>query len=260
MLRLKFPLFALFFLSVFLTPALLLGKQQDVSENQDAFSAEDAEFGEVFVLAIGGKLYDNIWTMTAINPPEKPNPAFPADIDVSASETWRCVSCHGWDYKGKDGERSKMGMPDAFANLKHIEGTELETVTKRIREAHPEYPNELFDDAILEVLALFVSIGQYNRDAFLTSDGIALGKVENGRAIFEGACMNCHQYDGKATLIGELGDKSSLGWISRNRPEQALHKVMNGVPGTDMLAIRFLTERQIGDLFAFLQTLDPNEK
>ena len=210
--RSKISLFALIFLSIVLTPAILLGKQEEVPDSPDVFAAEDTEFGEVFVLAIGGKLYDNIWTMTATNPPETPNPAFPSDIEIDSAETWRCVTCHGWDYKGKDGERSKLGKFDAFANIRGIEGAEMEAVTRRIREAHPEYPNELFEDAILEVLALFVSIGQYNRDVFLTRDNVALGKVENGRAIFEGACMNCHQYDGKATLIGELGDKA-FAWL-----------------------------------------------
>ena len=59
---------------------------------------------------------------------------------------------------------------------------------------------------------------------------------------------------------GERGDKSSLGWLARNRPEQVLHKVMNGFPGTDMLAMRFLPDQQVSDLMAYIQTLDSKQK
>lgn len=242
-------------------PSVMSSKEQAIDPSKQELSEEDdTEFGEVFVLAIGGKLYDNLWTMTATSAPKGANPAFPKDIKQENTQTWRCVTCHGWDYLGAGGERAKLGTSNKFTSLEKMQGVELDQVAERIRTSHPGFPEGTFDDAIIEVLALFVSIGQYDRDAFLTKDGIAIGQVESGRAIFEGACMNCHQYDGKATLIGELGDRSSLGWISRNRPEQALHKVMNGVPGTDMLAVRFLSQRQIGDLLSFLQTLDPNEK
>jgi mono/diheme cytochrome c family protein len=260
MTRLKVLIFTFALLIALPVSSQLFGKQQVGEQSQELFDSEDTEFGEVFVLAIGGKLYDNLWTMTATNPPAGANPAFPTELNQPEAETWRCVSCHGWDYRGGKGERRKLGNSPALASLKAMEGVELDRVAERIRTAHPQFPKRTFEDAIIEVLALFISIGQYDHSAYLTEDGIAIGKAEGGREIFEGACMNCHQYDGKATLIGELGDRSSLGWISRNRPEQALHKVLNGVPGTDMLAVRFLTQRQIGDLLAFLQTLDPNGK
>ncbi len=230
-----------------------------LAQSSDSYQEKDIEFGEVFVLAIGGKLYDNLWEMTASSPPNGANPAFPKDVNMPASETWRCVSCHGWDYKGNAGERGKISKSAVFADLTPLSGAEPDMIARRIRDKHPEYPKEVFEQGMLDILAMFVSIGQYKPETFVSKDGLAFGDAESGRAIFEGACMNCHQYDGKATLVGELGDKSSLGWISLNRTEQALHKMLNGVPGTDMLAVRFLTERQISDLVTFLQTLDPKE-
>lgn len=229
-------------------------------ENPVVFSADDVEFGEVFVLSVGGKLYDNLWTMTDAPEPDIPNPDFPKNNEAAVGGTWRCVTCHGWDYSGADGERGQFGDLKTFPSLRHLEGMDLQDAARLIKSSHPKYPIEIFDEALLEVLALFVSAGQYDRQSFLGKDGKAAGNPEGGRPIFEGSCMNCHQYDGKASLVGEPGDKSSLGWISRNRPEQALHKIMNGVPGADMLAVRFLEQRQIADLLAFLQTLDPHLK
>ena len=78
-----------------------------------------------------------------------------------------------------------------------------------------------------------------------------------GKDIYEGTCTRCHQADGKAPLYGEAGNKASLGWIARNRTEQAVHKIRNGVPLADMLSLRFLDRESLAGLLAYLQTLDP---
>ena len=229
------------------------------------FGAEKMEFdvdafGERFIVALGGKLYDNLWVITDTTPPAERNPSFPQDVAMSAEETWRCVSCHGWDYKGAAGERAKFGANTAFRSLKHLVGADLELIAGKIRRAPHEYPDVAMPDFVVEMLAMFISRGQYDRDGLMNEAGKVAGDTTRGRDIFEGACMTCHQPDGRAYLIGEKGDRSSLGWVARNRPEQAVHKIRNGVPGAEMLAVGFLEPEQIRDLVAFLQTLDPDEK
>ena len=228
--------------------------------NAQQSHGEVSDFGEGFVIALGGKLYDNLWAVVDTNVPYRRNPRFPSEVDLPADQTWRCVSCHGWDYKGGDGERAKLGRHDAFHSLRHLAGTDPGLIVTKIRAAAHDYPDDTLPDFVLEILALFISAGQYDRDALLDATGRAAGDPSLGRDIFEGACMNCHLPDGRAHLTGEPGDRSSLGWVARNRPEQALHKIRNGVPGADMLAVRFLQEDQIRDLFTYLQTLDPAEK
>ena len=36
--------------------------------------------------------------------------------------------------------------------------------------------------------------------------------------------------------------------------------MLNGVPGAEMLSLRFLSQDQIADLISYLQALDPAEK
>ncbi len=232
-----------------------------VSDEEKAALSENAtEFGENFVLSLGGKLYDNIWVTTDTKPPSGTNPAYPESLPQIGTDTWRCVACHGWDYKGSDGELGRHKAGKAFPNLTGLAGTDPAIIAKKMAEAPHKLPDDVAIDLVVEVLSLFISLGQYERNSFFGGDGKADGDVVKGRDIYEGACMNCHRPDGKARLVGEFGDKSSLGWIARNRPEQALHKILNGVPGADMLAVRFLTGNQIGNLLAYLQTLDPNEE
>ncbi len=248
--RLTLSLLALLTL-VALPPNAALAQTIDRPVEQDV--------GEVFVLSIGGKLYDNLFVMTGIEPPKNENPKFPADVSSKRYGTWRCVACHGWDYAGAGGERGADGKARAFHSLRGVIGADPKEIAAKIKSAPHAYSAQALPDYVAEILGLFLSIGQYDRNALLNKSGLSSGSATDGQSIFEGACSNCHQLDGRAYLRGERGDKSSLGWLARNRPEQVLHKVLNGFPGTDMLAMRFMPDKQIGDLMAYLQTLDSKQ-
>ncbi len=241
----------------------IMGGLTASADEKDAYSPHPVptqieDFGGGFILALGGKLYDDIWTMTATPAPPGTHPAYPKSLPQIGPTSRRCVSCHGWDYKGKDGERGKLGSIDAFVSLKPLAGQDPKLIESRILGPPHDYPPEVMSEMTVALLSLFVSLGQVDQSLILDKQGRASGDPVRGRDIFEGACMNCHQPDGKAHLIGEYGDKSSLGWIARNRPEQALHKILYGVPSAEMLSMRFLLDRQIADLFAYLQTMDAN--
>lgn len=219
-----------------------------------AAHAEDTELGPVFLLSLGGKLYDNAWRILDLSTPEGRNPALADAPSVPRRDTWRCVTCHGWDYTGTEHD----GI--AFPGLDKLADATPEAIKERLLDAEHPFPSDLLPELALELLSLFISTGQYERSAFLNDAGEAIGNPEFGRDIFEGACMSCHQLDGRMFLRGERGDRPSLGWVARNRPEQALHKIVNGVPAAEMLSLRFLSEGQIADLLAYVQTLEPAEQ
>ncbi len=246
---------------LWLATLMLIMAQALVSE---AFSAKDTkpsdEVGEVFVLSLGGKLYDNYFIMTEKLSPETKNPDYPDYVPAGDMGTWRCVACHGWDYMGAKGERGKLAATAAFTSLRGLEGMELPIVLDRLKIAHPDVVKTKLSDQAPEILAIFLSSGQFDRSEVLDDNGKSKGSAPAGKMIFEGACMGCHQIDGRAYLRGEQGDKPSLGWVARNRPEQVIHKIMNGFPGSDMLAMRFLDISHVADLLAYLQTLDPGQQ
>ena len=112
-------------------------------------------------------------------------------------------------------------------------------------------------DEALHALSLFICCGQHDMRSLIGPNGEAKGDPLRGKDVYDGVCNRCHQADGKAPIYGEPGDVSSLGWIARQHPAQATHKIRNGVPSADMVSLRFLEIEQIGDLLAYLQTLDP---
>lgn len=234
--------------------AVLLAASSVAVSCPAAAQEQETELGPIFLLSLGGKLYDDIWTVLDQLPPTERNPAIPADAGVNARESWRCATCHGWSYSG-----AEIGGV-AFPGLTSFAGTDAEAIKARILDpAHP-FPAAEIPELGLDLLSFFIRDGLYDRADFLDESGQAVGNLEFGRDIFEGACINCHELDGRHFLRGERGDRSSLGWVVRNRPEQALHKIINGVPAAEMLSLRFLSREEIADLIAYLQVLDPAEK
>ena len=228
-------------------PVALAAETRDIEAN-------DTELGPIFLISLGGKLYDDLWRVLDQEPPGEANPAFPAEGLYASRESWRCVTCHGWAYEGAESGGTR------FPSLKPLSGADPAVIGERIRDpAHP-FPADQLPDMAVDLLALFISQGQFERTDYFEAGGRPVGDPEAGRDIFEGACINCHQLDGRRFLNGERGDRSSLGWVVRNRPDQALHKILNGVPAAEMLSLRFLSDPQIADLIAYLQVLDPAER
>lgn len=231
-------------------PSLSLGAPAEAVEA----GAEETELGPIFLLSLGGKLYDNLWIVLDETAPGARNPGLQGGLSMPPQESWRCVTCHGWDYSG-----ATIG-DTRFPGLMGLSGLEADIIKQRMLAPDHPFPMRALPDLAIDLLALFISNGLYQRSDFIGDDNRPVGDAEFGRDIFEGACINCHALDGRMYLRGEIGDRSSLGWIARNRPEQALHKILNGVPGAEMLSLRFLSADQIADLFAYIQTLDPTEQ
>jgi len=220
-----------------------------------AADADDEYLGRQSMISLGGKLYDNHWLQSERKPPSERYPDYPKEIDVASSETWRCVSCHGWDYSGADGHLGQRASSPLFVSLRNSVGKPAQEITAALKSGRHRKITEVLEPKQVEALSVFISVGQHDiREAL--SDGKATGSAKRGKDIFEGACVSCHQKDGKAYIEGEPGDKPALGWVAINRPAQALHKIRNGVPTADMLSLRFLPQSRVTDLLTYLQTLD----
>lgn len=217
--------------------------------------ADDEYVGRQSLISLGGKLYDNHWLQSERRPPSQLYPDYPKEIDLPAADTWRCVACHGWDYSGPEGHLGQQVSSPLFVSLRNSVGKPVQEITAILRSGRHQEIVEVLESQQVEALSVFISVGQHDIKEVL-SDGKATGSPKRGKDIFEGACVSCHQKDGKAYIQGEPGDRPALGWVAINRPAQALHKIKNGVPGADMLSLRFLPQSRATDLLTYLQTLD----
>ena len=213
------------------------------------------DHGQAAVLSYGGRLYDNHWVVLKRLPPSQANPLYPGDARNATTTTWRCVSCHGWDYSGSEGQLGQTGSK--FIGIAGAKGRDPEQIARFLRSGSHSAVVAPMPDEALHALSLFICCGQHDMRSLIGPNGEAKGDPLRGKDVYDGVCNRCHQADGKAPIYGEPGDVSSLGWIARQHPAQATHKIRNGVPSADMVSLRFLKIEQIGDLLAYLQTLDP---
>ena len=71
-------------------------------------------------MSSGGRLYDNWMNTTGADDVEDTHPSWPAsNTSKSGSVTWRCKSCHGWDYKGAAG---KYGSGSYYTGIRPAMG------------------------------------------------------------------------------------------------------------------------------------------
>lgn len=188
----------------------------------------------------GARLYDN-WSLESKERlPVHPNPAFKTkQVRVAAADTWRCVECHGWDYKGKHG----------IVGIRARQNADPAAIIARLKDANHGYEELLHDSDRLD-LANFVAYGQVDMQKLIEAERRAKVPYGGSEKIYSTVCSSCHGLDG-----GRLREVAPLGDSARKRPTEILHTVLNGHPGGNMPALRTLGEDVAARMLAFLQTL-----
>lgn len=221
------------------------------------FGAPD-DPSEAWQLAYGGRLYDAWWAVLFRDPPEESHPAYPREGLLSGSATWRCVECHGWDYRGAEG---RYGEGPHYTGIKGIDGmagADPERIAAILRNDTHRYSPELLPDKAVAALALFVSRGQIDTATVIEPQtGLVQGDVENGKQIFQNVCAICHDFDGQAWITGDEDQLTTLGAIATANPWRGLHKIMNGQTYADMPALRAFGPEVVRDVLSYIQTLPP---
>jgi thiosulfate dehydrogenase len=219
------------------------------------FGAPDAP-SEPWLLAYGGRLYDTWWAVLFQDPPETTHPAYPSTGRKRGFETWRCVECHGWDYKGRDGRFAEGPHATGIKGVSAMAGAEPARIAAVLRDDTHRFTPELIPERALDALALFVSKGQVETERVIDPvTGKVGGDPERGRAIFQNVCAICHDYDGRAWITGDEDELINLGAIAARDPWRGLHKIMNGQTYADMPAMRAFGLQTVLDVLAYAQTL-----
>jgi thiosulfate dehydrogenase len=84
------------------------------------------------------------------------------------------------------------------------------------------------------------------------------GDAERGKALYP-FCGACHEPDGKKLNFGTEKDPEYVGTIARANPQEFLHKIWVGQPGSNpaMPAVMVMgwNIKQVVDVLAYAQTL-----
>ncbi len=207
----------------------------------------------------GGRLYDHWMDERGLSLQDRPasyhprlsngqDPVTGESLSVEAS--WRCKTCHGWDYQGRGGFPGLLGVANRASELDIA--AKIEDGGTRHRFGDPviigltRTPG--LTDTDLADLARFITQEIGNRDV---NEAIARGNPGNGDALYNGSqgggvCAACH---GAADPV--------LAQIADQMPAEFIHKARFGQPGSIMVpgnrGFLGLSLSEAADVLAFVR-------
>ncbi|MEW6504003.1 MAG: c-type cytochrome [Chloroflexota bacterium] len=194
-------------------------------------------------LVRGAQLYDDWTQVTGQAPPEGSHPIWSRQTTNTRSgvDTWRCVSCHGWDYQGKDGAFASganyTGFPGVY-DAQSLPLDELKAILSGQKDPQHDFTPYL-NDADLTALAIFIRQGVIDDNRFI--DPVSLkpigGDLQNGKALYEQGCASCHGSDGQTITFRYEGQTVSLGTLAVQDPWRFLHRTRFGTARAPQMTI-----------------------
>jgi len=202
------------------------------------------------VIARGGQLYDKWFAVIGADKPKDTHQAWPSsNTKKEGNATWRCKSCHGWDYRGADGAYAKGSYKTGIIGVRGFDGGDSAKLIAIVKD--DTHHLGIIPDADLADLALFVTKGQLDMSKYINTDKTVNGDPAKGAAYFNTLCAGCHGRDGKQPK--EM--KKTLGNVVSGNPWEGLHKILNGQPDEAMPALRALPIQVSVDTLAYTATL-----
>jgi len=210
-------------------------------------------------IKLGGQLYDKWYKIKKVEVSGN-HPAYPTVGKKKGADTWRCKECHGWDYIGKDGRYQKGS---------HYTGI------KGVYDARTKSPQELYDtmtnakmnhdfskyltDSDTWALVRLIREGLIDIGTAINPDGSAKGTPDGGKPLFLSTCAACHGKDGnKIDFSDKKEGIQGVGWLAKDNPQETLHKIRWGHPGSDMpsaIVDENLSDADTIDILSYSQTL-----
>ncbi|NTV37224.1 MAG: cytochrome c [Anaerolineaceae bacterium] len=189
----------------------------------------------------GAMLYDNWLAVKGSNAPDGNMPIWNRQTtdSTSGADTWRCVSCHGWDYQGKDGAYRAgshfTGFPSVFFPTIKPKPEEIVAILKGMKDKEHDFSKYL-DESNLNDLALFITDGLVDDSEYIDPVSLKVlnGDEKQGKTLYEKVCAECHGTDGTKLTFRFEGRDATLGTMAIADPWRFLHRTRFGNPGTHM--------------------------
>jgi thiosulfate dehydrogenase len=221
-------------------------------------------------LVKGGLLYDKWWKVAdAAMEPTEDHPLWDTQSTNtrSGSTTWRCKECHAWDYKGPEGAYSSSsshytykGPEGAYSSSSsHYTGftglldasslsiAEVQAILNGVSNADHDFSTVMGDDDLAALADFIAAGGIVDVSDYINSDkSVNGGDTDNGETLYDASCAVCHGSDG-STL--DFGDGVGVGELANDNPQETLHKIRFGHPGSAMPS-------SIGNGWSFQDAID----
>jgi thiosulfate dehydrogenase len=211
----------------------------------------------------GGRLYQAWDRVLEVSLPEHDQAIWKEvapEIDYDP-HSWRCVFCHGWDYRGSDGINTRAvvkrsGFPGLFDMVAESEQVITGWINGGKNAGHDF--SAYFSEQDYKDLSAFLSAGLIAPDLIADLDTrLVPGTLSTGEEIYGEMCLSCHGVDGEKINFGTAVDPQYLADITLQNPWRVSHVIRFGhlktyVPAGEVVNISF--SQQI-DLLSYSQSL-----
>jgi thiosulfate dehydrogenase len=192
-------------------------------------------------LVTGAQLYDKWYAVLGAPAPQGDMPIWSRQSTNtrSGAETWRCVECHGWDYKGVTGAYAsgshQTGFPSLILTTANMTEEEIVAHLKGENDRAHDFSNYLDENAMRQ-LAVFFKEGLVDDSEYIDSISLKVinGDLGHGDELYNSTCAECHGEDGATLVFRTEGVDETLGDVANRDPFRFLHRTRFGVAGTDM--------------------------
>jgi len=175
--------------------------------------------------------------------------------------TWRCVNCHGWDYRGSEGISpravvKRSGFPGLFEMVAEPE-KKITSWLNGVRNAGHDF-SDYFSEQDYKDLSAFLSAGLIAPDFIADPDTrLVAGTLSTGEEIYIEMCLSCHGVDGEKINFGGAVAPLYLADISLHNPWRVSHVIRFGHLGINMPAgeLTDVSFSQQIDLLTYTQSL-----
>jgi thiosulfate dehydrogenase len=212
----------------------------------------------------GGLLYDNWLRMKGIEI-KNSHALFPLKAKKRGVTTWRCKECHGWDYQGKEGRYNEdfyyyVGFKGVY-DVKDMPPEKLFFAIADIDENHDFTKYLRLSVSDVWSLVKFIREGLVDIKTVINPDGTVNGDPLQGKSLYLSYCADCHGYHGNyIEFKEEVEGIHGIGWEANADPQETLHKIRWGHPGSEMpsaIVDHDLSDQDTVDILSYCQTLFP---
>ena len=184
----------------------------------------------------GGLLYDNWFVVLDLLPPEGNQPLWDEQTtnQRSGTITWRCVSCHSWDYKGADGAYGP-NSPEytGFNGIQSMVGATGKQIVAWLDGSNNpdhDFSGVINRHAVADLIA-FIRTKQIDLALLIDyNDRSALGRQGSGAKFYNESCLPCHGIDGSGLNFDTAKNPEFIGDVALSDPWRFLHRVRFGTP------------------------------
>lgn len=186
-------------------------------------------------IVTGARLYDDWMAEKGVNAPQGNQPLWATQTTntLSGADTYRCATCHGWDYQGKDGAYRSganfTGFPGVYVARTYSEEQILSILKGETNPGH-DFSMYLSNED-LQALTAFIQKGVIDdgETIDLVTMKVQGGDAVHGQELYTAACAECHGVDGQKIQFRQEGQDIVLGSLADQDPWRFLHRTRFGL-------------------------------